>query len=888
MLRAYLISYPVLVFFWSVLASWGGLIVYDEINFSNDEVAIDLSDSIHPIEVLEYSDGLSEWVPVSRNYGNGWETIFPYSYSLESGILSIPKGNEGFLRKRYESSEQNYSALELVSEFLMQATFGPNLNSIVTFPNVFDPNFHNNQYVNFEIWIDEQISKTPFSHRAYWRQRSDPAFTDASSQTGYLENEVGHDASLGQRLPFYRGTVKYATDHTNPLPGYGGLFCVAEEFTDTPNGTYDEGEEFTDTNGNGVYNEGEVFVDTIGNGVWDAAEGFTTSAEEFTDDNGNGIWDEGEGFTVEQDTNNNGVWDAKQDSNNNGIWDEGEEFTDTNGNGIWDNEEAYIDSHPNGSYDAEGAPILASLYSDNLVRNGIPMIGLHIENAIASTGKKWDVMGFNANDTEKLVWFEAAINAEDQLRQRVAWALSQYFVVGEPGSNHPNTTERYLNFYDIFVRKAFGNFRDILSEITWSPHMGYYLSYIENKKANSSQGTFPDENFAREVMQLFTIGLWELNEDGTLELDNEGNAIPTYDNNDIAEFAKVFTGLRRPFDRVNIEIFFGNYIDPMRIQSNRHDFSSKKLLDGTYLNFDPNNGLYDDWESFVDSNNNGIYDSGEEFADTTESVAVRYDVEGLLDHLFNHKNMPPFFAKFLIQRMTVSNPSPNYIFAVADAFKTGLYNGSGSGNRGDMTSTVKAVLLHPEAREKILSFDPSHGKLREPLIRLMHLSRAFNLTSLRTYDWIYFVGLEDTILQSPYESPTVFNYYRPDYSPNGSIGNIQLNAPEFQINNDVSALHLANAFNTLINHGIVGGDIGNIGSKPYVGAELDFSYEISLSHNDQLLLDHLDLILCGGKLNPDIKQTIADALVASNLSQLDRVRYAVSLFVLTIEFNTLF
>jgi uncharacterized protein (DUF1800 family) len=733
MLRAYLISYPVLVFFWSVLASWGGLTVYDEINFSNDEVAIDLSDSIHPIEVLEYSDGLSEWVPVSRNYGNGWETIFPYSYSLESGVLSIPKGNEGFLRKRFESSEQNYSAMELVSEFLMQATFGPNLNSIVTFPNVSDPDFHNNQYVNFEIWIDEQISKTPFSHRAYWRQRSDPAFTDASSQTGYLENEVGHDASLGQRLPFYRGTVKYATDNSNPLPGYGGLF------------------------------------------------------------------------------------------------------------------------------DINGDPIDPNLHSNNLDYRGIPKLGFHIENSITQTGRSWDVMGFNANDTEKLVWFEAAINAEDQLRQRVAWALSQYFVVGEPGSNHPNTTERYLNFYDIFVRKAFGNFRDILSEVTWSPHMGYYLSYIENKKANSSQGTFPDENFAREVMQLFTIGLWELNEDGTLELDNEGNAIPTYDNNDIAEFAKVFTGLRRPFDRANIEIFFGNYIDPMRIQSNRHDFSVKTLLDDSTL---------------------GPFNQSQQ--------GVRDDIEGLLDHLFNHKNMPPFFAKFLIQRMTVSNPSPNYIFAVADAFKTGLYNGSGSGNRGDMTSTVKAVLLHPEAREKILSFDPSHGKLREPLIRLMHLSRAFNLTSLRTYDWIYFVGLEDTILQSPYESPTVFNYYRPDYSPNGSIGDIQLNAPEFQINNDVSALHLANAFNTLINHGIVGGDFGNIGSKPYVGAELDFSYEISLSHNDQLLLDHLDLILCGGKLNPDIKQTIADALVASNLSQLDRVRYAVSLFVLTIEFNTLF
>ena len=354
-------------------------------------------------------------------------------------------------------------------------------------------------------------------------------------------------------------------------------------------------------------------------------------------------------------------------------------------------------------------------------------------------------MGLKLNDIEKVVWYEAAINADDQLRQRVAWALNQYFVVGEEGSNHPNTTERWLNYYDIFVRHAFGNFRDILGEVTWSPHMGYYLSHINNKKADPSKGTFPDENFARELMQLFTIGLWELNEDGTLVLDGDGQAIPTYDNNDIAEFAKVFTGMRRAYDRSNIEIFYGNYIDPMRIQSSWHDFSSKELLDGSIL---------------------GPF--------SQNAQGVRDDVNGLLDHLFNHKNVPPFFARFLIQRFTLSNPSPNYINAVANAFKTGLYNGSGTGNRGCMVATIKSVLLHPEAREVILSHDPNHGKLREPLIRLMHLCRAFNLTSLRTYDWIYFVGLEDMILQAPYESSSVFNFYRPDYSPSGDISKIGL------------------------------------------------------------------------------------------------------------------
>ncbi|MEC7609592.1 MAG: DUF1800 family protein, partial [Verrucomicrobiota bacterium] len=310
---------------------------------------------------------------------------------------------------------------------------------------------------------------------------------------------------------------------------------------------------------------------------------------------------------------------------------------------------------------------------------GRPIIGLHVDNSlanIAGTGNypyrlnKYDVQ-YPVNDTRQMIWYKAAIDAPDQLRQRVAWALSQYFVVAELGNNQPQAVERWLNYYDIFTRHAFGNFRDILDEVTWSPHMGYYLSHIENRKANPSQGTFPDENYAREVMQLFTIGLWELNEDGTRELDVNGNAIPTYDNDDIFEFAKVFTGMRRPLSRgpnTNIEELSNNYIDPMRVSAWMHDFTTKTLLDGSTL------GPFN-------QNANG----------------VRNDVAGLLDHLFNHKNVPPFFARFMIQRFTISNPSPAYIESVALAFKNGLYEGSGSGNRGCMEATVKAVLLHPEA-----------------------------------------------------------------------------------------------------------------------------------------------------------------------------------------------
>lgn len=708
------------------------------IEFENAQVELNLNDATHPIEIIEYSDGLSEWIAVSRNYGNGWESIFPYSYTIEESNgefprLFLPQGEQGFFRKRFEPTAEGVSNYELVSRFLMQASFGPTLTTIYSFPNVDSNNFIDENYTNFELWIDQQIAETPFYHRAYWRERSDPNFLDYSTQSGYLENEVGHNSSYGHQLPFVRGQVNYLTDWSCSLPGHGGRF------------------------------------------------------------------------------------------------------------------------------DSDGNPIDPSDYPNQLDWRGIPKIGMHAENSRAHIGHEWDVHGLKINDAEKVVWYEAAINANDQLRQRVAWALSQYFVVGEEGSNHPNTTERWLNYYDIFVRHAFGNFRDILGEVTWSPHMGYYLSHMENKKANTNKGTFPDENFAREVMQLFTIGLWELNEDGTLELDEEGKAIPTYDNDDIAEFAKVFTGMRRPFDRANIEIFYGNYIDPMRIQSNRHDFSAKTLLDGSILG---------------------------PFSQNTQGV--RDDVDGLLDHLFNHKNMPPFFARFLIQRFTLSNPSPTYINAVAEAFKTGLYNGNGTGNRGDMVATIKAVLLHPEARESVLSFDPNHGKLREPLIRLMHLSRAFNLTSLRTYEWIYFVGLEDIILQAPYESSSVFNFYRPDYSPNGTIADLGLNAPEFQINNDVSALHLANAFSILINEGIKKQDGGYFGSKNYADATLNFSFEIAISNDDELLIEHMDLILCGGRLEASSKQIILDALQSSNLSSTAKVKYVASLFMFLVEFNTLY
>lgn len=494
--------------------------------------------------------------------------------------------------------------------------------------------------------------------------------------------------------------------------------------------------------------------------------------------------------------------------------------------------------------------------------------GLHMQEAaqkrpdLNSTQRNADLT-FNANQTKQLIWHEAAFNAGDQLRQRMAWALSQHFVVGEEGSNLDGLTERWTSYYDIFVRHAFGNFRDILSEVTWHPHMGYYLSHLNNRKANPAQGTFPDENYAREVMQLFTIGLWQLHPDGRLLLDAAGNAIPTYDNDDITEFAKIFTGFTRATDRPNIETNNGNWIDPMRIIASRHDFSAKVLLDGSLL---------------------GPY--------PPTANGATAEIEGFLDHLFKHPNVPPFIAAFLIQRFTISNPSPDYVESVAQAFATGLFQGRGTGHRGDLAATLRAVLLHPEARAGALSDDPAHGKLREPLLRLIHFARAMGLESTQTHGFLPFQNLDELLGQGPYQAPSVFNFFRPDYQPNGTIADQDLHAPEFQTHNDVTGLHLPNALHNLAHNGLQGGAANAyITSRTFAQGELDLSEAASHAGNAASLVDYLDLLLCSGRLSTDNRAVLLDELsgmpVSSASDRLARTQRALSLFALLPEFNTL-
>jgi uncharacterized protein (DUF1800 family) len=480
------------------------------------------------------------------------------------------------------------------------------------------------------------------------------------------------------------------------------------------------------------------------------------------------------------------------------------------------------------------------------------------QEAAIAAGRQPNDVEFPLNEVKRLVWYQVALTAPDQLRQRVAWALSQLFVVSETGLGNAAAVEGFLHYYDIFVRHAFDNFRDVLGEVTWSPLMAEYLTYVDNRPADPQLGTFPDENYAREVMQLFTIGLWELNMDGTLRLDAAGQAIATYDNDTIEQLAKVFTGLRLRAARPNIELRARNLIDPLRVDVRTKDFSAKTLWDGRVIGPFP------------------------------RSVAgATAEINTVLDRLVQHSNTPPFVARFMIQRLVTSNPSPAYIRSVAEAFAAGQHAGFGSGQRGDLAATVAAVLLHPEARAPALMEDPRHGALREPLVRFIHFCRALNIQSRQTHGLIPFNELELQFGQAPFDAPSVFNYYTPDFQPAGELMDYGLYAPEFQIHNDVTAIHFPNALRLLVRDGLR----RPVGFRGYAQAVLELGREQTLAANAAELVEHLNLLLTAGRLSDANRALVTQVLNRmpgrTTAHMRDRVRIALSLFVLLPEFNVL-
>ena len=302
-------------------------------------------------------------------------------------------------------------------------------------------------------------------------------------------------------------------------------------------------------------------------------------------------------------------------------------------------------------------------------------------------------------------WWQQSVTAPDQLRQRVAFALSEIMVVSENSSLQDNAVA-LSGYYDTLLDNAFGNFRGLLRSVTLTPAMGLFLNMLGNDKGNPAAGLHANENYAREIEQLFSIGLNRMWPDGTLVMNSQGNLVPSYNQNVIMGFASVFTGWTyHQTNQANGRLptnFFppSDYLDPMVLVPTHHELGTKLLLDNVVLP--------QAWGSQADSTS------------TNFDAYCSQDLEAALDSLFNHPNVGPFICRQLIQRLVTSNPSRDYIYRV-----TQLFNDNGAGVRGDMQAVIKAILLDYEARSTDVISLPTYGKQREPLLRATALARAF-------------------------------------------------------------------------------------------------------------------------------------------------------------------
>ena len=380
------------------------------------------------------------------------------------------------------------------------------------------------------------------------------------------------------------------------------------------------------------------------------------------------------------------------------------------------------------------------------------------------------------SDYQTAAWFDNVLHGKDQLRQRVAFALSELIVISGSKQRTRFRGDSLASYYDILAKHAFGNFRNLMGEISRSPGMGVFLSHQGNKKFNSSSNTHPDENFARELMQLFSIGLWKMNQDGSMVKDSSGDPIASYTQDDVEELAKVMTGYdikgNSKFGKTNR----GNgeeWASPMEFNSSHHEYASK---------------------TFLGSNIGAEGSSNSDPADLDQALNI----------IFQHQNVGPHVGRHLITRLITSNPSSAYISRVAEKF-----NNDGNGNRGNLKEVVRTVLLDPEAREEEYSNVGNFGKPKEPILALTQFLRAFDVKPLdgwksrtnATMNGVYqFFYLENIIGQSPLRSETVFNFFSSDFIPADShfISNSMV-APEFQIQSDTVLIKFHNLIRSSLN-----------------------------------------------------------------------------------------
>jgi uncharacterized protein (DUF1800 family) len=431
------------------------------------------------------------------------------------------------------------------------------------------------------------------------------------------------------------------------------------------------------------------------------------------------------------------------------------------------------------------------------------------------------------------------LRGADQLRSRVTWALTQIFVISNIAPDiRPVAMSSYM---DMLNKYAFGNFRDLLQGVTLHPAMGYYLNMLESEKEDPVKGTHPNENYPREVQQLFTIGLVQLNIDGSPKLDGQGRTIPTYNEDVVKGFAKAFSGWAYGgLDNKKARTFHDHddnderlWRVPMIAWQMWHSSGPKQLLDGKVL---------------------------------PAGQTAEKDMADALDLLFNHPNVGPFIGRQLIQRLVTSNPTPGYIQRVATVF-----NNNGSGVRGDMRAVIKAILLDTEARAPNSPANPRFGKQREPVLRLATFLRGLNATSRNGRNDIHYLDSpDDALAQSPLLAPSVFNFYSPNFRPAGPVAAAGLVAPEFQITSEISVVGSLNFFADFFESGGYGG--GNSRQR------LNYKPLRDLGKDSAVLIDFIDQLFFNAQMSASTKGRLRSVINAIPAN--DRTRRAKSAMLL--------
>lgn len=456
-------------------------------------------------------------------------------------------------------------------------------------------------------------------------------------------------------------------------------------------------------------------------------------------------------------------------------------------------------------------------------------------------------------------FWESATRSDDQLRRRMGFALHGILMVSQNDSSLYYHSRAYAQYLDTLNRNALGNYRNLLEEIALSPAMGIYLSHIRNRPENAATGRLPDENFARELMQLFTIGLHELEQDGTAKHNPQGRPIETYTIDDVMALAKAFTGWSWAFPDNHLTEWVFRFgtpdlsasgiqridILPMKAYPGQHSTAEKRLFRG--------------------KPNETVMPAGS---------SAQADLKAALDALFNHPNVGPFIGRQLIQRMVTSNPSTAYVSRVAAVF-----NNNGRGIRGDLAAVARAVLLDPEA---VTPPADAIGKLREPVLRITHWMRGFQATSSSGQ---FSIGSDlEPLSQRPLFSTSVFGYFRPGYvPPNTVFAAGSTTVPEMQIVNETTTAEWVNLAQRM-----AGGGIGGAGMSPDVVINVQPLANLIANGKVTELIEQLNLLLYSGRMSSALKQDMLEAIVSMQgtdaLSYLNRARAALFLALASPEY----